>query len=625
MLKALNKLFGGRSGVIETAPSVRVLPLKDVEDEEIPRYPPFAKGLPVAPLDKILATQAELIEKVRNSLGFTVDDFNRLVLPVIQRYAAFVHLLPASESHHHRGAGGLFRHGLEVAFWAAQASESVIFSIEGTPRERRDNEPRWRLASCFSGLLHDVGKPLSDVSITDKDGSITWNPYSESLHDWAHRHEIDRYFIRWRDKRHKRHEQFSLLAVDRIIPAETREFLSKSGPSIMEAMLEAISGTSVNQPVTKLMLRADQESVSRDLRQSRLDVDEFSYGVPVERYVFDAIRRLVKTGKWKVNEPGAKVWHLNQGVFIAWKQLGDLYDLISHDKIPGIPRDPDTLADILIERGFAVPNTVQEKGERAYYRYWEVLPEMLQEAAGSVKILMLRLESNDLVFTTEPPAAVAAEVVGDVEDAEIEFVDPEEVDDDQEEDVSALNDDMLAAEQEAEKALAGLGFGDAMEMLKSTSDAVEEKPEQKMLDQRNHLSLTLARRVSRRANRAKQNRRVIQRNNPTNQRQRGFVPSGHCQKRTTFGKRQSVTSTQGCWGWTGDIDFPFDAFSASAETASTDATNSEIPDVAMPGKQEKQPKQDFVPQEQNSCRAMTFQCSVVLMNRHHGRLSRSLC
>lgn len=291
MLKALNKLFGGRSGVIETAPSVRVLPLKDVEDEEIPRYPPFAKGLPVAPLDKILATQAELIEKVRNSLGFTVDDFNRLVLPVIQRYAAFVHLLPASESHHHRGAGGLFRHGLEVAFWAAQASESVIFSIEGTPRERRDNEPRWRLASCFSGLLHDVGKPLSDVSITDKDGSITWNPYSESLHDWAHRHEIDRYFIRWRDKRHKRHEQFSLLAVDRIIPAETREFLSKSGPSIMEAMLEAISGTSVNQPVTKLMLRADQESVSRDLRQSRLDVDEFSYGVPVERYVFDAIRR----------------------------------------------------------------------------------------------------------------------------------------------------------------------------------------------------------------------------------------------------------------------------------------------------------------------------------------------
>ncbi|ATW30894.1 conjugal transfer protein TraI (plasmid) [Candidatus Williamhamiltonella defendens] len=487
MMRALKKLFGGRSGVIETAPSDRVMPLKDVEDEEIPRYPPFAKGLPVAPLDKILATQAELIEKVRNSLGFTVDEFNRLVLPVIYRYAAFVHLLPASESHHHRGAGGLFRHGLEVAFWAAQASESVIFSIEGTPRERRDNEPRWRLASCFSGLLHDVGKPLSDVSITDKDGSITWNPYSESLHDWANRHKIDRYFIRWRDKRHKRHEQFSLLTIDRIIPAESREFLSTSGPSIMEAMLEAISGTRVNQPVTRLMLRADQESVSRDLRQSRLDVDEFSYGVPVERYVFDAIRRLVKTGKWKVNQPGAKVWHLNQGIFIAWKHLGDLYDLISHDKIPGIPRDPDTLADILIERGFAIPNTVQEKGERAYYRYWKVLPEMLQETAGSVKILMLRLESNDLVFTTEPPAAVTAEVVGDVEDAEIEFVDPEEDDDEQEEGEAALNNDMLAAEQEAGKALAGIGFGNAENDNPLFTDAPEQKRPESDLPQTDKL------------------------------------------------------------------------------------------------------------------------------------------
>ena len=161
-------------------------------------------------------------------------------------------------------------------------------------------------------------------------------------------------------------------------------------------MLEAISGTSVNQPVTKLMLRADQESVSRDLKQNRLNVDEFSHGVPVERYVFDAIRRLVKTGKWKVNEPGPGLASPAR-VFIAWRNLGDLYDLISHDKIPGIPRDPDTLADILIERGFAVPNTVQEKGDRAYYRYWEVLPEMIQEAAGSIKILMLRLESNELV------------------------------------------------------------------------------------------------------------------------------------------------------------------------------------------------------------------------------------
>jgi len=423
MLKNLKRILTGRSKWEPLETSSSALSHKDVTEEEIPRYPPFAKGLPAASIDRILETQAELIEKVRTSLGFTLADFALLVLPVIQRYAGFVHLLPASESHHHRGAGGLFRHGLEVAFWTTQASESVIFSMTGNPRERRDNEPRWRFACCLAGLLHDVGKPLSDVSVTDKEGSITWNPYFESLHAWANRHGIGRYFIRWRDKRHKRHEQFSLLAVDRIIPTEARKFLSETGPCIMEAMLEAISGTRVNQPITKLMLRADQESVCRDLRQNRLNVDEFSYGVPVERYVFDAIRRLVKIGQWKVNQPGAKVWHLHQGVFITWKPLSELYELISQDKIPSIPRDPDTLADILIERGLAIPNTVAGKGEGAYYRYWEVLPEMLREATGGIKILMLRLESNDLVFTTEPPAAVAAEVVGDVPEAMIGAID----------------------------------------------------------------------------------------------------------------------------------------------------------------------------------------------------------
>lgn len=601
MQKALNLIFGGRGGAVDTTLSDRLLPLKDMDDEDIPRYPPFAKGLPVAPLNKVMATQAELIEKVRNSLGFNIGDFNQLVLPVIQRYAAFVHLLPASESHHHRGAGGLFRHGLEVAFWASQASESVIFSIEGTPRQRRDNEPRWRLASCFSGLLHDVGKPLSDVSITDRDGSITWNPYSESLHDWANRHGIDRYFIRWRDKRHKRHEQFSLLAVDRIIPAVTREYLSNSGPSIMEAMLEAISGTSVNQPVTKLMLRADQESVSRDLRQSRLDVDEFSYGVPVERYVFDAIRRLVKTGKWKVNEPGAKVWHVKQGVFIAWKQLGDLYDLISHDKIPGIPRDPDTLADILIERGFAIPNTVQEKGERAYYRYWEVLPEMLQEAAGAVKILMLRLESNDLVFTTEPPAAVVAEVVGDVEDAEIEFVDPEDGEDDTdvELDNPAQSNSMLDAELEAEKALAGLGFGDAMDMLRSTSpDNNNTEPAAENSDAKADKT------GSPKANKKQRPAKVNGANNDTSKQTttkpevetETLSPQDIAKNAPPLSNDNPLKALIDVGGGLCDegIDFPFDAFSSTPVTASVNEPKTELTKVSI----EDDTQPDFAAQVQ---------------------------
>ncbi len=390
-------------------------------DETLPRYPPFIQGLPIAPIEKVLATQSELIERLRGTLGYTSTDFAQLVVPALARYAAFVHFLPASETHHHRGAGGLLRHGLEVALWAAQASDALIFSMEGTPRERRESEPRWRLATCFAGLLHDAGKPLIDLSVTDKSGHVIWNPYAKMLTDWASEHNVHRYFIHWRAQRYKRHQTFSILMVERILPSEAMTYLCQSNPKVVAAMLAAIADTNIDQPIAKLVLQADQESVSHDLRQSHLEQDAFAYGIPIERYVFDAMRRLIKTEQWKVNVAGAIVWHLHQGTFILWKQgIHDLYQLLAEDHVPGIPRDLDTLADILIERGFALPRVVTEKGEAASYRYWEVIPEGLSTDNVSIKptFLMLRLASSASVFTTEPPAPVKAEIVDRIDHEE---------------------------------------------------------------------------------------------------------------------------------------------------------------------------------------------------------------
>lgn len=410
MLQAIRQLLGmGKPNALTRSADGRTW---DLEEEDIPRYPPFAKGLPVAPLDRILLTQRELIQSVQMALGMPQQEFERLVIPVLTRYAGFVHLMPASETHHHRGAGGLFRHGLEVAFWTTRSSGSMMFSMEGSPLERRNNEPRWRLAACFAGLMHDVGKPLSDVMVSDRDGRATWNPFGESLFDWATRHGIDRYFLRWRDQRHKRHEKFSLLMVDRLLPKATREYLAEAGPQVIESMLEAISGVGANQPITRLVLLADRESVQRDLREHRLNVDEYSYGVPVERYIFDALRRLVGSGKWKINVPGAKVWVLKHGVFVIWKPVQDITEMLAKDKTPGVPRDADTLADILIERGFAHSRAVSENGERAQYRYWQVLPDALKEHGVTEPLLMLRLDSVDLIITGEPPAPVSGSVVG---------------------------------------------------------------------------------------------------------------------------------------------------------------------------------------------------------------------
>lgn len=395
----------------------RALPIEDVKEEGVPRYPPFLEGFPALPAESVLLTQAKLIEEIRMALGFNLKDFETLLLPVLRNYAAFVHFLPASEAHHHRGAGGLFRHGLEAAFAAAQASDGVIFSISGTPKERRDYEPIWRLASTLAALLHDIGKPVSDVTVTDHDGLYAWSPYGEFIHEWATRHNIKRYHLRWNQGRFKHHESLAVHVLNRMIPMETLNYLHKPGPVVQAGMMEALTGVGLSSPITKLMIFADKSSVSRDLQSNRLNIDGFSYGVPVERYLFDAIRRLINTGKWKVNQPGANVWHLKQGAFIVWRNLSELYEIFDHDKTPGIPRDPDTLADILIERGFALQNMITNKnGEEVAYRYWDVQPEGMPN-----KLLMLRFDKHELVFTNEPPAQVNAVIFdgsGNVSDEE---------------------------------------------------------------------------------------------------------------------------------------------------------------------------------------------------------------
>ncbi|MVF23665.1 hypothetical protein EVC37_18905 [Methylocaldum sp. BRCS4] len=381
--------------------------LASVADEDIPRYPPFAKGLPAASVARILATQPELVDAIRHTLALPCEEFQAIVMPVVERYAAFTHLLPASEAHHHRGAGGLFRHGLEVGYWAAMASEGVLFGAGSTPLERKGQEPRWRLAVCLAGLLHDIGKPVSDLSILNREGKTQWNPYLENLTDWAEKNGVDRYFLRWRDKRHQRHEQFSVLVTERVLTPECLTYLTQTGPDIMQAMLEAIAGVDRGSVFHALVIEADRKSVERDLKANHIPVDS-SLGVPVEKYLLDAMRRLVNSGRWSANSRGARVWRFDEGLYVVWKAgAQEVCELLAKDRIPGIPRDPDTLADILIERGLAIPRRTQDGRN---YRYWRMAPAELD-----VALYMLRLSSPELIYNGEPPVVVEGRLLDETE------------------------------------------------------------------------------------------------------------------------------------------------------------------------------------------------------------------
>ena len=381
-------------------------PFPSVAVTDIPRYPPFLQGLPVASTAQLLATQSELITALQDALAMTDDDYQTLVCPLIERYAAFVHLLPASETHHHRGAGGLFRHGLEVAFQAARASRGRLFALDRQPQERRMLEPRWQLAAAVVGLLHDVGKPVADLLVLDRAGTTRWQPVDETILDWASREGVERYFLRWNSQRlHQGHAVFTTSVFPQLIPRALRRWLMEPDPLVWYSLGSVLAGRDDQALLAQLMREADRLSVEQDLRENRLDPEALSLGVPIERYLIDTMRALLRDGTWAVNSPGARVWVFADGVHLVWPESAqDVVQRLAEARVPGIPRDPDTLADLLLERQLALARPL-EAGERPA-RYWRLAPALLARESP-LWLSFLRLAEPQLLFSGVVPTATA--------------------------------------------------------------------------------------------------------------------------------------------------------------------------------------------------------------------------
>ena len=153
-----------------------------------------------------------------------------------------------------------------------------------------------------------------------------------------------------------------------------------------------------------MVIEADQTSVQRDLKAQRISVDDNALGVPVERYLLDAMRRLLASSQWLVNQRDARVWirksNQSTDLYLVWKSAAkDIIELLAKDKIPGIPRDPDTLADILIERGLATKSASNE-------RYESLAPEVLIKDGNPIWLPMLHISEADLLFSSNVPSSV---------------------------------------------------------------------------------------------------------------------------------------------------------------------------------------------------------------------------
>lgn len=376
--------------------------VQEENDEEIPRYPPFMKGLPATDPMKLIESQKELVDQIREAAIASPEVFEQFYLESLRRFACYAHLLPASQTHHHRGAGGLLRHAAEVALWSLQSGSRVLLPGEQAPRRRRELEPRWHLAVFLAALCHDLGKPVTDLVVTSRDGAKVWNPYAEDLYAWANRHGVDRYFLHWRENRGKKHTVVSPLIVERIIGQNGLAWIYEEGNDLVLWMLETINGhPSAENPIHDLVIRSDQFSVERDLRSLGVAFTGYEIGLPVERFLVDIMRRLVRDGNWRINDPGSRLWHMDGHLYLIWPIAGEeIAAVINQEKIPGLPRTPNSILDMLVDRKLANIREDQVEGNR----YWVIAPAVLAEKIPNIRLTAIRLRDTALVIDPAPPS-----------------------------------------------------------------------------------------------------------------------------------------------------------------------------------------------------------------------------
>lgn len=352
------------------------------------RYPPAEKGFPAKlPGYALLDLQKEILAKIKRELMIRDSEFDAFVSPMLRNFANFVHLLPASEYHHHRSQGGLLRHTLEVVLYSIKLAKNFEFDANEVPVIKSDRALAWRLAVVVGAVMHDIGKPISDVDVFDATGNHQWMPAVNFVHEWATDLNITRYFIYWRDDRHERHHNASLTKMTDIVPRDLLSFLTREGNDIYNELTEALAGSSSFRAQTsraetgsiernkihKIVSSADSSSVTLDLKLHAGDaVRAARTGVPVLARIVDAMRYLVKNGDWKPNKAGSPVWYTTEGLFIVWGSAVDSITSIVRQSGVNVPHSADSLADIMLTHNLC---SLTENDSV----YWRVAPHILND------------------------------------------------------------------------------------------------------------------------------------------------------------------------------------------------------------------------------------------------------
>jgi conjugal transfer pilus assembly protein TraI len=161
--------------------------------------------------------------------------------------------------------------------------------------------------------------------------------------------------------------------------------------------------------IHSLVVRSDQVSVARDMETLGTVFAGYDIGVPVERMLLDIMRRLVRESTWTVNVPGSRLWFMEGHLYLVWPIAGEeMAAVINREKLSGLPRTPNSILDMLIERKLA---EIKRDGS-GEGRYWQIAPAPLTEKIPHIRLTSIRISKPTAVLD-QLPVPIAGRLVDD--------------------------------------------------------------------------------------------------------------------------------------------------------------------------------------------------------------------
>ncbi len=318
--------------------------------------PPFPKEIEAIPSVEIIKRYKSAISRLVRESGLSEQDTNQYLLPAVEKLAAAVHLLPASQEDHHSYEGGLFLHSVETAINAVVAARNHIFDADETPKEKYQNKKRWVMAAAIAGLAHDLGKLTRNIRTVDADTHKV-RRMDIPMRNWIKYYKVRAYSISWtiEDRSPKSHQVDSFFMLRCLLSDSLVNFLCNDGnPKIYQALRDVVYDMSKGS-LGKILQVADTRSASDDqVHRAQLSANNRIIQTSNAGQICRAIQMLLTSGKWSYNKADSKVFVTREGAFLKWddetvSQISEASRKLAQEtKTSYIPRTKAIMFDNLV-------------------------------------------------------------------------------------------------------------------------------------------------------------------------------------------------------------------------------------------------------------------------------------